>query len=101
LASLLTGVCPQCFYAHRRATAPYVKNCNSFGILAPWAVDCKCRKKFLQFFILNAVQSISEAYKIQLQRLIEADKESQTKTQATLQRLKELIKTVERIEFED
>ena len=45
--------------------------------------------------------SISEAYAIQLQRLIEADKESQAKTQATLQRLRALIETVQNIDIED
>jgi conjugal transfer/entry exclusion protein len=47
------------------------------------------------------MQSISEAYKIQVQNLIEADKKSQAKTQATLQRLKSLIETLQSIEFED
>jgi conjugal transfer/entry exclusion protein len=47
------------------------------------------------------MQSISEAYKIQMQNLIEADKESQAKTQATLQRLRSLIETLQSIEFEE
>jgi conjugal transfer/entry exclusion protein len=47
------------------------------------------------------MQSISEAYKIRLQNLIETDKESQTQTQATLQRLRSLIETAQSIEFED
>lgn len=47
------------------------------------------------------MQSISELYKDQLDRLIERDQESQAKTKATLQRLRELIKTVQSIEFED
>ena len=47
------------------------------------------------------MQSISEAYRVQLQRLIETDKESQVKTQATLQRLRSLIETVQNIEIED
>jgi hypothetical protein len=46
------------------------------------------------------MQSISEAYKIRIQNLIETDKESQAKTQATLQRLRSLIETVEKIDFE-
>ena len=45
--------------------------------------------------------SISEAYRVQLERLQKQDQESQAKTQATLQRLRELIKTVESIDFED
>ena len=46
MASLLTGVCPRCLYAHRRVTAPYVTKCYSFGILAPWAADCNCGREF-------------------------------------------------------
>jgi hypothetical protein len=53
------------------------------------------------FFTLNAMQSISELYKEQLNRLIEQDRESQAKTQTTLQRLRDLIETVQSIEFED
>jgi conjugal transfer/entry exclusion protein len=47
------------------------------------------------------MQSISEAYKIRLQNLIETDEQSQAQTQATLQRLRSLIETVQSIEFED
>jgi hypothetical protein len=57
--------------------------------------------KLPQLFTLNAVQSISEGYRIQLQRLIEADKESQAKTQATLQQLRSLIEIVQNIDIED
>ena len=45
--------------------------------------------------------SISEAYAIQLQKLIEADKESQVKTQATLQTIRSLIGELESIDIED
>jgi hypothetical protein len=45
--------------------------------------------------------SIADAFKIRIDDLIKEDQESQAKTQATLQRLRELIKTVESIEFED
>ena len=45
--------------------------------------------------------SIADSFKNRLDQLIKEDQESQAKTQATLQRLRELIKTVESIEFED
>ena len=45
--------------------------------------------------------SIADSFKNRLDQLIREDQESQAKTQATLQRLRELIKTVESIEFED
>jgi hypothetical protein len=53
------------------------------------------------FFTLNAMQSISALYKEQLDRLIEQDRESQAKTKATLQRLRELIETVQSIELDN
>jgi conjugal transfer/entry exclusion protein len=46
------------------------------------------------------MQSISEAYKNRLKNLIETDEKSQTQTQATLQQLRLLIETVEKIDFE-
>jgi len=101
MASLLTGVCPQCLYAHRRVTAPHVKNCNSFGILAPWEVDCNCRKKFLQFFILNAVTVNSEKFKQRIAELQARFKVTDAKTQELLEGLREQIKTLESINFED
>jgi hypothetical protein len=56
----------------------------------------------LQFFTLNAVTvSIADLFQARIDRLVKEDQESQTKTKATLQRLRELIKTVEDIEFED
>ena len=45
--------------------------------------------------------SISEAYKVQMERLQAEDKESQAKTQATLQRIKTLISELESIDFKD
>jgi hypothetical protein len=45
--------------------------------------------------------SIADAFQTRLNQLIREDQESQAKTQSTLQRLRELIKTVESIEFED
>ena len=101
MASLLTGVCPRCLYAHRRVTAPYVTKCYSFGILAPWAVDCKCRKKFLQFFTFNAVTVNSEKFKERIAELQARLKVTDAKTQELLKDLRETIKTVESIEFED
>jgi len=47
------------------------------------------------------MQSISALYKEQLDRLIEQDRESQAKTKATLQRLRELIETVQSIELDN
>ena len=45
--------------------------------------------------------SIASLFQTRIDRLVKEDQESQTKTKATLQRLRELIKTVEDIEFED
>jgi hypothetical protein len=45
--------------------------------------------------------SISEAYRVQIERLQQQDKESQAKTQATLQRLRSLIQKLESIDIED
>jgi hypothetical protein len=101
MASLLTGVYPQCFYAHRRVTAPYVTKCYSFGILAPWAVDCKCRKKFLQFFTFSAVTVNSEKFKQRIAELQARFKVTDAKTQELLENLRETIKTVESINFKD
>ena len=101
MASLLTGVCPQCLYAHRRATAPYVTKCYSFGILAPWAVDCKCRKEFLQFSTFNTVTVNSEKFKQRIAELQVRFKVTDAKTQELLEDLREQIKIVESITFED
>ena len=45
--------------------------------------------------------SIADLFKARFDQLVKEDRESQAKTQATLQRVRELIKTVEDIEFED
>ena len=45
--------------------------------------------------------SIADLFQVRIDRLVKEDQESQAKTQSTLQRLRELIKTVENIEFED
>jgi hypothetical protein len=56
----------------------------------------------LQFLTLNAMTvSIADLFQTRIDRLVKEDQESQAKTQATLQRLRELIKTVEDIDFED
>jgi hypothetical protein len=99
--SVLTGVCPRCFYTHRRVIAPYVTKCDNFGILAPWGVDCNRRKKFLQFFIFNAVTVNSEKFKLRIQELQARFKVTDAKTQELLRDLRETIKTVESINFED
>ena len=64
------------------------------GKLQPW-------ETVPQFFTLNIVTSISEAYRVQIERLQQQDKESQTKTQATLQRLRSLIQKLENIDLGD
>jgi hypothetical protein len=45
--------------------------------------------------------STADLFQTRIDRLVKEDQESQVKTKATLQRLRELIKTVEDIEFED
>jgi hypothetical protein len=47
------------------------------------------------------MQSISETYAIQIERLKKEDEQSQAKTKATLQRIKLLIKNLESIEIAD
>ena len=106
------GVCPRCLSTHSPVTAlcvlPHkpvavltVKSCYSFGILAPWRVDCNCRKKFLQFFTLNAVTVNSEKFKVRIKELQARFKVTDAKTQELLRDLRETIKTVESINFDD
>ena len=71
------------------------------GFWHPWGVDCNCRKKFLQFFILNAVTVNSERFKLRIQELQARFKVTDAKTQELLRDLRETIKTVESINFED
>ena len=64
-------------------------------------VDCNCRKKFLQFFIFNAVTVNSEKFKLRIQELQARFKVTDAKTQELLRDLRETIKTVESINFDD
>jgi len=45
------------------------------------------------------MQSVSKAYAVQIERLKKEDEQSQAKTKATLQRIKQLIKTLESMEL--
>jgi hypothetical protein len=59
-------------------------------------------KEISLFFTLTSkMQSISETYAVQIERLKKEDEQSQAKTKATLQRIKLLIKTLESIEIAD
>jgi hypothetical protein len=55
----------------------------------------------LFFTLTSKMQSISETYAVQIERLKKEDEQSQAKTKATLQRIKLLIKTLESIEITD
>jgi GR25 family glycosyltransferase involved in LPS biosynthesis len=58
-------------------------------------------KKFCQFFILNAVTVNSEKFKQRIAELQARFKVTDAKTQELLEDLRETIKTVEGINFED
>ena len=58
------------------------------------------RERIPLFFTLNTV-TISELFKQQLDQLIEQDRESQQKTQATLTRIRGLISDLKAIDLED
>jgi hypothetical protein len=90
-----------CALPHKPVAVLTVKSCYSFGILASWRVDCNCRKKFLQFFTLNAVTVNSEKFKVRIKELQARFKVTDAKTQELLRDLRETIKTVESINFDD
>jgi len=57
------------------------------------------REISLFFTLTDKMQSVSKAYAVQIERLKKEDEQSQAKTKATLQRIKQLIKTLESMEL--